>query len=155
VRRAGDLRRVEGVWWSGPEAARSQGQAVIACAGGFQANPEMRRAPISPATPTLMKVRGTKPRQRQVVRMLLDLGGAAAGHWQVGPYVADRRGRARLRDSADEMARQHPEPLRLSVRYHRDALGLRSSTKARRSIPTRMPRPAAPCWGNRAPPPQI
>src|SRR5262245_19711850 len=39
----GDLRRVEGVGVSGPDGRYDlMAKAVIACAGGFQANPEMR-----------------------------------------------------------------------------------------------------------------
>src|SRR5437870_2198497 len=81
---AGDLRRVEGVSVSGPDGRYGlMAKAVIACAGGFQANPEMRARYLAGNT-DLMKVRGTKHDTGEVLRMLLDLGARPAGHWQSG-----------------------------------------------------------------------
>jgi tricarballylate dehydrogenase len=54
---------------------------VIVCAGGFQANPEMRARYLGPNA-DLMRVRGSKHNTGEVLRMLLDLGVKAAGHWQ-------------------------------------------------------------------------
>jgi len=80
----GDLRRVEGVAVSGPEGRYDlMAKAVIACAGGFQANPEMRARYLAGNT-DMMKVRGTKHDTGEVLRMLLDLGARPAGHWQSG-----------------------------------------------------------------------
>jgi tricarballylate dehydrogenase len=80
----GDLRRVEGVVVSGPAGRYDlRAKAVIACAGGFQANPEMRARYLAGNT-DMMKVRGTKHDTGEVLRMLLDLGARPAGHWQSG-----------------------------------------------------------------------
>src|SRR4051812_33920762 len=80
----GDLRRVEGVAVSGPDGRYDlMAKAVIACAGGFQANPEMRARYLAGNT-DMMKVRGTKHDTGEVLRMLLDLGARPAGQWQSG-----------------------------------------------------------------------
>jgi tricarballylate dehydrogenase len=80
----GDLRRVEGVAVSGPDGRYDlMAKAVIACAGGFQANPEMRARYLAGNT-DMMKVRGSKHDTGEVLRMLLDLGARPAGHWQSG-----------------------------------------------------------------------
>jgi tricarballylate dehydrogenase len=80
----GDLRRVEGVTVSGPDGRYDlMVKAVIACAGGFQANPEMRARYLAGNT-DLMKVRGSRHDTGEVLRMLLDLGVRPAGHWQSG-----------------------------------------------------------------------
>src|SRR5689334_4149059 len=80
----GDLRRVEGVAVSGPDGGYDlMAKSVIACAGGFQANPEMRARYLAGNT-DMMKVRGTKHDTGEVLRMLLDLGARPAGHWQSG-----------------------------------------------------------------------
>jgi tricarballylate dehydrogenase len=80
----GDLRRVEGVSVSSPEGRYDLfAKAVIACAGGFQANAEMRARYLSGNT-DLMKVRGSRHDTGEVLRFLLDLGARAAGHWQSG-----------------------------------------------------------------------
>ena len=57
-------------------AARS-----ILCAGGFQANPEMRARYLGPNA-DLMKVRGSRHDTGEVLMMALALGAKAAGHWQ-------------------------------------------------------------------------
>jgi tricarballylate dehydrogenase len=80
----GDLRRVEGVTVSGPVGRYDlTAKAVIACAGGFQANPEMRARYLAGNT-DLMKVRGSRHDTGEVLRMLIDLGARPAGHWQSG-----------------------------------------------------------------------
>ena len=80
----GDLRRVEGVAVSGPDGRYDlMAKAVIACAGGFQANPEMRARYLAGNT-DLMKVRGSKHDTGEVLRLLLELGARSAGHWQSG-----------------------------------------------------------------------
>jgi tricarballylate dehydrogenase len=80
----GDLRRVEGVGVSGPDGRYDlSAKAVIACAGGFQASPEMRARYLAGDT-DLMKVRGSRHDTGEVLRFLLDLGARAAGHWQSG-----------------------------------------------------------------------
>src|SRR4051812_370692 len=80
----GDLRRVEGVTVSSPDGRYDlMAKAVIACAGGFQANPEMRARYLAGNT-DLMKVRGSRHDTGEVLRLLLDLGARPAGHWQSG-----------------------------------------------------------------------
>jgi tricarballylate dehydrogenase len=80
----GDLRRVEGVGVSGPEGRYDlKAKAIIACAGGFQANPEMRARYLAGNT-DMMKVRGSRHNTGEVLRMLLDVGARPAGQWQSG-----------------------------------------------------------------------
>lgn len=80
----GDLRRVEGVGVSGPDGRYDlKAKAVIACAGGFQANAEMRARYLDGATDR-MKVRGSRYDTGEVLRMLLDLGVRSAGEWRSG-----------------------------------------------------------------------
>lgn len=78
----GNDRAVDGLTVSGPTgeydiAARS----IIVCAGGFQANAEMRARYLG-ANADLIKVRGSKHNTGEVLMMLLALGAKAAGHWQ-------------------------------------------------------------------------
>jgi tricarballylate dehydrogenase len=80
----GDLRRVDGVSVSGPESRYDlMAKAVIACAGGFQANPEMRARYLTGNT-DMMKVRGSRHDTGEVLRFLLEIGARPAGHWQSG-----------------------------------------------------------------------
>jgi len=80
----GDVRRVEGVAVSGHDGRYVlKAKAVIACAGGFQANPEMRARYLAGNT-DLMKVRGSKHDTGEVLRLLLELGARPAGHWKSG-----------------------------------------------------------------------
>ena len=122
----GDLRRVEGVRVSGPDGRYDlMAKAVIACAGGFQANPEMRARYLAGNT-DLIKVRGSRHDTGEVLRYLIDLGARGAGHWQSGhmspvdanapdsetPQHADGRGNTQSR---------YDYPYGISV----NALGLR------------------------------
>lgn len=80
----GDLRHIEGVAVAGPDGRYDlTAKAVIACAGGFQANPEMRARYLAGNT-DLMKVRGSRHDTGEVLRMLIELGARPAGHWQSG-----------------------------------------------------------------------
>src|SRR6195256_3830795 len=80
----GDLRRVEGVTVSGPDGRYDlMSKAVIACAGGFQANPEMRARYLAGDT-DMMKVRGSRHDTGEVLRLLLALGARPAGEWRSG-----------------------------------------------------------------------
>ncbi len=122
----GDLRRVEGVGVSDPQGRYDlMAKAVIACAGGFQANAEMRARYLAGNT-DLIKVRGSRHDTGEVLRYLLDLGARGAGHWQSGhmspvdanapdfetPQHADGRGNTQSR---------YDYPFGISV----NALGLR------------------------------
>lgn len=55
--------------------------ATIACAGGFQANPEMRARYLG-ENADLLKVRGSKHDTGEVLAMIMGLGAKATGHWQ-------------------------------------------------------------------------
>ena len=78
----GDFRGIEGIQVSSDsEDYELRAGAVIVCAGGFQANAEMRARYLG-ANADLMKVRGSKHNTGEVLRGLLDLGVKPAGHWQ-------------------------------------------------------------------------
>ena len=78
----GNDRHVEGVRVSDPtEEYEIRAGAVILCAGGFQANPEMRARYLG-ANADLMKVRGSRHDTGEVLQMALALGCKASGHWQ-------------------------------------------------------------------------
>lgn len=78
----GNERRIEGVRVSdGREEYEIRAGAVVLCAGGFQANPEMRARYLG-ANADLMKVRGSRHDTGEVLQMALALGCKASGHWQ-------------------------------------------------------------------------
>jgi tricarballylate dehydrogenase len=78
----GNSRRMEGV-----RVCSESGEydlisnATIACAGGFQANPEMRARYLG-ENADLLKVRGSKHDTGEVLNMILAMGARATGHWQ-------------------------------------------------------------------------
>jgi tricarballylate dehydrogenase len=89
----GNDRAVEGVRVSTPEGEYDlAGRAIIVCAGGFQANAEMRARYLGPNA-DLMKVRGSKHNTGEVLHMLLALGVKSAGHWQ-GAHMSPIDGNA-------------------------------------------------------------
>ena len=55
-------------------------KTVVLAGGGFQASPEWRARYLGPGW-DLAKVRGTRFNTGDVIRMALDAGAAAAGHW--------------------------------------------------------------------------
>ena len=78
----GNDRRVEGVVVSDPnEEYETRSGSIILCAGGYQANAEMRARYLG-ANADLMKVRGSRHDTGEVLMMTLGLGAKAAGHWQ-------------------------------------------------------------------------
>lgn len=78
----GTAWRIDGVRVSTPEREYDlSAPAVITCAGGFQANPEMRARYLG-VNADLLKVRGSKHDTGEVLTMLLAMGARAAGHWQ-------------------------------------------------------------------------
>jgi tricarballylate dehydrogenase len=80
----GTMRRVTGVRVCTAEAEYDiAARAVIACAGGFQANAEMRARYLA-GNADFVKVRGSRHDTGEVLNCLLELGAAAAGHWQSG-----------------------------------------------------------------------
>ena len=78
----GNDRRIEGVVVSDPnEEYEIKTGSIILCAGGFQANAEMRARYLG-SNADLMKVRGSKHDTGEVLMMALAMGAKAAGHWQ-------------------------------------------------------------------------
>ena len=78
----GNHRRIDGVQVTTPDDVYDLiGRATIVCSGGFQANPEMRARYLGPNA-DFVKVRGSRYNTGEVLRMLLDKGAKAAGHWQ-------------------------------------------------------------------------
>jgi tricarballylate dehydrogenase len=78
----GDDRRVEGVRVSTPDGEYDlMARAIVCCSGGFQASAAMRARYLGPNA-DLVRVRGSRHNTGEVLHMLLDLGAAAAGHWQ-------------------------------------------------------------------------
>jgi len=78
----GNAWRVDGVRVADPEREYDLGAAsVVVCAGGFQANPEMRARYLG-TNADLLKVRGSKHDTGEVLTMLLAMGARATGHWQ-------------------------------------------------------------------------
>lgn len=78
----GNARRIEGLAVVDPEREYDlTARAVIACAGGFQANPEMRARYLGDNA-DLLKVRGSKHDTGEVLNMILGMGARATGHWQ-------------------------------------------------------------------------
>ena len=78
----GNMHRVEGVRVCAPHGDYDLfARAVIACAGGFQANAEMRARYLG-QNADFVKVRGSKHDTGEVLNCLLALGAASAGQWQ-------------------------------------------------------------------------
>ncbi|MFI1332694.1 FAD-dependent tricarballylate dehydrogenase TcuA [Streptomyces sp. NPDC020845] len=69
---------VNGVVLAGGEALESR--AVVLAAGGFEADPQMRAAHLGPGW-DLALVRGTPHNTGDGIRMALDAGAQAYGHW--------------------------------------------------------------------------
>src|SRR5262247_2395931 len=89
----GNDRCVEGVRVSAADGEYDlEARAIIVCAGGFQANPEMRARYLGPNA-DLMKVRGSRHDTGEVLMMALGLGAKAAGHWQ-GAHMSPIDGNA-------------------------------------------------------------
>ncbi len=78
----GNAWRVDGVHVADPEREYDlAASSIVVCAGGFQANPEMRARYLG-ANADLLKVRGSKHDTGEVLTMLLAMGARATGHWQ-------------------------------------------------------------------------
>jgi tricarballylate dehydrogenase len=79
----GDQNRVEGARVIADGRAYDlEATATIACSGGFQANAEMRARYLDVGNTDFMKVRGSRHNTGEVLRMMLELGAQATGHWQ-------------------------------------------------------------------------
>ena len=80
----GNMHAVEGVRVCSTDREYDlAAHAIIACAGGFQSNAEMRARYLSDNA-DLLKVRGSKHDTGEVLNCLLALGAATAGQWQSG-----------------------------------------------------------------------
>jgi tricarballylate dehydrogenase len=80
----GNMHRIEGVHVCGADGEYDlTARAVIACAGGFQASPEMRARYLS-GNADFVKVRGSKHDTGEVLRYLVELGAMTGGQWQSG-----------------------------------------------------------------------
>jgi tricarballylate dehydrogenase len=100
----GDETGIHGVRVAGPDGPYEiRARAVIACAGGFQANPEMRAKYLGPNA-DVMKVRGSRHNTGEVLQMILDLGGQPGGHWQFG-HASPIDGSAPVVESGDDYNR--------------------------------------------------
>jgi tricarballylate dehydrogenase len=78
----GNMHRVEGVRVCKPDGEYDLcAPSLIACAGGFQANAEMRARYLG-HNADFVKVRGSKHDTGEVLNNLLALGAASAGQWQ-------------------------------------------------------------------------
>ena len=78
----GSPHRIDGVRVAGPDGEYVvEAGAVILCAGGFQASPEMRARYLG-AGADLMKVRGSRHDTGEVLAYALAMGAGSAGHWQ-------------------------------------------------------------------------
>lgn len=99
----GDARRVEGVRVLAPDGEYTlMADAVILCAGGFQADPA-KRAQYLPPNADLMKVRGSRHDTGEVLMMALDLGARASGQWQ-GAHASPIAGDAPAFDGPERPA---------------------------------------------------
>jgi tricarballylate dehydrogenase len=80
----GNMHRIDGVHVCGADGEYDlTAKAVIACAGGFQASPEMRARYLS-GNADFVKVRGSKHDTGEVLRYLVELGAMTGGQWQSG-----------------------------------------------------------------------
>jgi len=80
----GNMHRIEGVHVCGADGEYDlAARAVIACAGGFQASPEMRARYLS-GNSDFVKVRGSKHDTGEVLHYLVELGAMTGGQWQSG-----------------------------------------------------------------------
>jgi tricarballylate dehydrogenase len=78
----GSRRKVDGVRvMNAGDEYDLKARAVVLCAGGFQANREMRARYLN-GHPDFMKVRGSRHDTGEVLLMALELGARSAGHWR-------------------------------------------------------------------------
>src|SRR5216684_1250362 len=96
-------------------------RAVVLACGGFEANPEMRTRYLGPNW-DLARVRGTRHNTGEGIRMALDIGAQAYGHWSSchavqwdlnAPAFGDRK--------VGDLFQKHSYPLGIMV----NTLGLR------------------------------
>jgi tricarballylate dehydrogenase len=111
--------RVTGVQVRTPAGLRElSARAVVIAAGGFEANPEWRTRYLGPDW-DLAKVRGTRHNTGEGIRMALDIGAQAYGHWSSCHAVAWDAGAPPFGDRrVGDMFQKHSYPLGLIVNVH-------------------------------------
>ena len=111
-----EMGRVTGVAARTPDGAREfeAGSVVLAC-GGFESNPEMRTRYLGPGW-ELAKVRGTRFNTGDGIRMALDVGAQAHGHWSSCHAVAwDMNAPAYGDRNVADLFQKHSYPLGIVV----------------------------------------
>ncbi len=80
---------VSGVYWAGPDDVSGllEASAVVLAAGGFEANPGLRREYLGPGWQHA-KVRGSPLNDGRMLRAAIDVGAARAGDWSTAHSVA-------------------------------------------------------------------
>jgi tricarballylate dehydrogenase len=111
--------RVIGVQVRTPAGLRDlPARAVVLASGGFEANPEWRTRYLGPDW-DLAKVRGTRHNTGEGIRMALEIGAQAYGHWSSCHAVAWDAGAPPFGDRrVGDMFQKHSYPLGLIVNVH-------------------------------------
>jgi tricarballylate dehydrogenase len=111
--------RVIGVQVRTPDGLRDfHARAVVIASGGFEANPEWRTRYLGRDW-DLAKVRGTRHNTGEGIRMALDIGAQAYGHWSSCHAVAWDAGAPPFGDRrVGDMFQKHSYPLGLIVNVH-------------------------------------
>src|SRR5207249_2909707 len=114
-----DQGGITGLVVRGPEGlVEIPTRAVVLACGGFEANPEMRTRYLGPNW-DLARVRGTRHNTGEGIRMALDIGAQAYGHWSSchavqwdlnAPPFGDRK--------VGDMFQKHSYPLGIIVNVH-------------------------------------
>jgi tricarballylate dehydrogenase len=104
-----DSSGVTGVTWERPDGARGrvEAAAVVLAAGGFEADPDLRRTYLGEGWQHA-KVRGTPLNDGRVLRAALDAGAARAGDWTTAHAVAWDAGASAVgdRELTNQLTRQ-------------------------------------------------
>ena len=115
-------------------------KAVVLACGGFEANPEMRTRYLGQGW-ELAKVRGTRFNTGDGIRMALDIGAQAYGHWSGCHAVAWDRARPQFGNRiVGDLFQKHSYPLGIDRQRRRRSA---SSTRAPTSATTPTPSTAA------------
>ncbi len=130
--------RVTGVRWAGPDGTGGllEAGAVVLAAGGFEANPSLRRAYLGEGWQRA-KVRGTPLNDGRMLRAAIEIGAARAGDWSTAHSVAWDAGAPPMGDRAltNQLTRQsYPLGIvvnRLGHRFVDEGADFRNYTYAR------------------------
>jgi len=118
-----DGSSVTGVFWERADGTRGlvEAAAVVLAAGGFEADPELRRAHLGEGWQHA-RVRGTPLNDGRVLRAALDAGAARAGDWTTAHAVAWDAGAPPVgdRELTNRLTRQsYPLGIVVNKRGHR------------------------------------